>query len=124
MGLLVSWLVRYCHLIFVFIPFLLVPDVRPDHRLLQSHCTDTISPGPKFESHYILPPTVSLIDLNRRLPFQSPYRMRHTVLRRYADAHVDVIRHHIALPPVLRRAFDIAPSASPLFLYVLLRTLT
>ena len=47
------WLVRYRHLIFVPVSFFLVPDICPYHRLLQPHCTDTVSPRPELESHHI-----------------------------------------------------------------------
>jgi hypothetical protein len=56
------------------------------------------------------------VNLNRRFPFQVTYHHRHAKLRRYAQQHVDMIRHHMSFdqPDLLLSAQLLKQLAYPL----------
>src|SRR5690606_36702000 len=87
---------------------LLVPDVRANHRLVQSYCRYEVAPRPEhLPSEVPRSTSESTRNGDGALPLQIAHYARDRVLRRNADAHVHVIWHQVSLhnltTPLLRQ---------------------
>src|SRR5439155_9279265 len=79
-----------------FIIGLLLPDVGSYLRKLKANCRYCIASGPEVLSSKV---SLSSTELpcygNCAFPFQKSYNRSHRILRWYADAHMDVVRHQM-----------------------------
>src|SRR5919201_1582186 len=81
-----------------FLLLLLITDVLPDDGLLEANRTHTVSPGPEMPPCAVACPSqVFTMNADGRFPFQSPYRIRHTVLGWNAQAQMHMVGHSMPL---------------------------
>lgn len=74
----------------------LIPDVLSDHFLIPPHCRDKIPSRPKTLSHKVAPAlSVHSGNVDRTLPFHVPHHLRHRMLWRNRNQHVNMIRHQM-----------------------------
>ena len=84
------------HLVIVLILFLLMPDIRPDHRFVQPYRGNKIPSGPEYLSGEILrSSTIFPGNRDRALALDVSDYVRNRIFRRNANAHVHVIRHDV-----------------------------
>ncbi len=76
----------------------LVSNVRPHHRLVETDGGDVIAAGPEVLAGEIAAsPTVFSCDLDGAFALEVAHDVGNGVLRRDAEAHVDVIWHEMPL---------------------------
>ncbi len=84
------------HLVVALVLIFLVTDVRSNNALVQSNRRNKIASRPKMlTGKVLLSPAKPARNLNRALPLQVPDHVRHRVLRRNADAYMNVIAHQM-----------------------------
>src|SRR5208282_4454626 len=79
------------------VTFLLFTDVLANLLFVQAYRTYTGSGRPKVQTGHSTLLQQFPMDTHRTLALQEPDRVRDAVLRRDAQAHVDVIRHAVPL---------------------------
>ena len=94
------------HLFVKLVRLLLLADLRSDHRFVQTHGRHKIPARPKHLAGKVSFPTPETSrDQDRALALQVSHTIRYRILRRSAQAHMDVIRHQLPLhdPRLLMR---------------------
>ena len=85
------------HLIVALVLGFLVPDIGPYHVLVEPNGRNEITARPKMLSREIAFSTAEFArDLNRALALEVAHHIGNRLLRRDADANVDVIPHQVA----------------------------
>ena len=101
-----------CQLLLLLLVYFLLPDVSADDLFRQTDGTDAVSSRPEVIPREVaLPPEILPVDPDGRLPFQKPYGVGHTELRRNTQQHVHVIRQGMTFdqlhaPPLTQLAND------------------
>ena len=76
---------------------LLISDILADYLFIKPYATYAVSACPKVIAREIFAfAKISTVDQNGGFAFQPPHRLSHSILRRYAQAHVDMIRLSVA----------------------------
>src|SRR5687768_1307490 len=85
-------------LLSAFLLLLLIADVLPDDCFIKADGTHTVSPRPEMQPCEVAcPPKVFAMNTDSGFPFQPPYRIRHTILRRNAQTQMHMVRHGMPL---------------------------